>query len=234
MDASITCKCGSCDCVKAGMAHGKQRYKCRICGCRFVGRRSKLKSIERRQRLLSLYLEGLGIRSIGRLLGVCHTTVQYCIRRMAKTCVASVPEKSVHIEMDELYTYIGSKKQKCWLWIAISRANKCILGFVLGSRSTNTLRMLYEKIKDVSAMYYHTDNHGPYRKVLPEEKHRVYRGCTNTIEGINSGIRHYLARFRRRSKCYSKSIGMLEASLQLLMYTYNAMIIQKNRIVCLP
>ncbi|MGQ3012382.1 MAG: IS1/IS1595 family N-terminal zinc-binding domain-containing protein [Flavobacteriales bacterium] len=40
MDGSITCKCGSCDCVKAGMAHGKQRYKCRICGCRFVGIRS--------------------------------------------------------------------------------------------------------------------------------------------------------------------------------------------------
>lgn len=93
MGGSISCKCGSCNCVKAGKAHGKQRYKCRICGCRFVGIRSKPKSMEGRQKLLSLYLEGLGIRSIGRLLGVCHTTVQYCIRRMAQTCVASVPEK---------------------------------------------------------------------------------------------------------------------------------------------
>ena len=44
---------------------------------------------------------------------------------------------------------------------------------------------------------------------------------TFTIEGYNSRIRHYLARFKRKSKCYSKAIHMIEKSLKLLMLKLN-------------
>jgi insertion element IS1 protein InsB len=40
---------------------------------------------------------------------------------------------------------------------------------------------------------------------------------TFTVEGYNSLIRHFLARFRRKSKCYSKTKHMIEKSLKLLM-----------------
>jgi len=39
---------------------------------------------------------------------------------------------------------------------------------------------------------------------------------TCLIEAINNRIRHYLARFRRKTLCFSKSIEMLEYSLYLL------------------
>ena len=39
---------------------------------------------------------------------------------------------------------------------------------------------------------------------------------TCLIECVNNRIRHYLARFRRKSLCLSKSIEMLEYSLYLL------------------
>ena len=44
---------------------------------------------------------------------------------------------------------------------------------------------------------------------------------TFTVEGYNSRIRHYLARFRRKTKCYSKAKHMVEASLKLLMLKLN-------------
>jgi insertion element IS1 protein InsB len=44
---------------------------------------------------------------------------------------------------------------------------------------------------------------------------------TFTVEGYNSLIRHFLARFRRKSKCYSKSKNMIEKSLKLLMLKLN-------------
>ena len=44
---------------------------------------------------------------------------------------------------------------------------------------------------------------------------------TFTIEGYNARIRHYLARFRRKSKCYSKAEHMIEKSLKLLMLKLN-------------
>jgi insertion element IS1 protein InsB len=44
---------------------------------------------------------------------------------------------------------------------------------------------------------------------------------TFTVEGYNSLIRHFLARFRRKSKCYSKSKNMIEKSLTLLILKLN-------------
>ena len=44
---------------------------------------------------------------------------------------------------------------------------------------------------------------------------------TFTVEGYNSRIRHYLARFRRKTKCYSKAKHMVEASFKLLMLKLN-------------
>ncbi len=42
-----------------------------------------------------------------------------------------------------------------------------------------------------------------------------------TVEGYNSRIRHYLARFKRKTKCYSKAEHMIEKSLKLLILKLN-------------
>ncbi|ACP20893.1 hypothetical protein Aasi_1554 [Candidatus Amoebophilus asiaticus 5a2] len=44
---------------------------------------------------------------------------------------------------------------------------------------------------------------------------------TYTVEGYNSLMRHYLARFKRKGKCYSKQVHMIEKSLHLLMAKLN-------------
>lgn len=44
---------------------------------------------------------------------------------------------------------------------------------------------------------------------------------TFTIEGYNSLIRHFTERFRRKSKCYSKSEKMIEDTLNLLFAKWN-------------
>ena len=56
-----------------------------------------------------------------------------------------------------------------------------------------------------------------YSKLIPNEKHMESKAETFTVEGYNSKIRHFLARFRRKSKCYSKAKHMIEKSLKLLM-----------------
>ena len=53
------------------------------------------------------------------------------------------------------------------------------------------------------------------------EKHLQTKAETFTVEGYNSRIRHYLARFKREVKCYSKSELMIEISLNLLMLKLN-------------
>jgi transposase-like protein len=76
----MICKrCGGNQSHKNGMMNGKQRYRCKSCGFNFTtGFRGK--PIELRQQALKLYLEGLGFRAIGRILGVSNVTVLNWVR----------------------------------------------------------------------------------------------------------------------------------------------------------
>ena len=58
-----------------------------------------------------MYLDGINFRRIGRILGVHHTSVMNWVNAYAESVDgAPVPESAETIEMDEVYTYIGSKK----------------------------------------------------------------------------------------------------------------------------
>jgi len=61
----------------------------------------------------------------------------------------------------------------------------------------------------------------PYEHIVPVEKHIQSKAETFTVEGYNSLFRHFLARMRRKSKCYSKKIEMLKISILLLMHHRN-------------
>ncbi|NQY74097.1 MAG: IS1 family transposase [Candidatus Margulisbacteria bacterium] len=41
---------------------------------------------------------------------------------------------------------------------------------------------------------------------------------TTQIESLNANVRHYLARFRRKTRCHSKCPLMIELSLVLLFH----------------
>lgn len=60
-----------------------------------------------------------------------------------------------------------------------------------------------------------------YETIVPKTKHIQSKAETFAVEGYNSLFRHYLARMRRKSKCYSKSKRMLELSMLLLMHKRN-------------
>ncbi|KAA6322844.1 hypothetical protein EZS27_027656 [termite gut metagenome] len=66
-----------------------------------------------------------------------------------------------------------------------------------------------------------SDYYSPYEQFVPQEKHLQSKKETFTIEGYDSLFRHFLARMRRKSKCYSKCKKMLELSFLLLMHYRN-------------
>jgi transposase-like protein len=71
--------CPKCLCdksVKSGTIKGRQRYKCKGCGCNYtVEIKSTVKPKSIKKQALHLYLEDLGFRSIGRFLGVSNVSV---------------------------------------------------------------------------------------------------------------------------------------------------------------
>ena len=80
---------------------------------------------------------------------------------------------------------------------------------------------LWEAIQSPMIAAVMTDHWEPYEHFIPSEKHRQSKAETFTVEGYNSLFRHFLARFRRKTKCYSKSETMLRNSVMLLMAQWN-------------
>jgi insertion element IS1 protein InsB len=66
-----------------------------------------------------------------------------------------------------------------------------------------------------------TDYWEPYEHVVPPENHIQSKVETFTTEGYKSLFGHFLARFPRKTKCYSKSESMLRLSVRLLMAKWN-------------
>jgi transposase-like protein len=104
-------KCNSERCVKDGIVKNKQRYLCKPCKYRYtvrgIGKPKSLKKFA-----LQLYLEGLGFRSIGRILKVSNVSVLNWVKAFGSKIeeYRQVDENIEIIEMDELHTYIGAKK----------------------------------------------------------------------------------------------------------------------------
>jgi insertion element IS1 protein InsB len=95
---------------------------------------------------------------------------------------------------------------------------------VVGSRGTKTGLMLWNRIKDQSVGLVATDYWASYNEMVPPERLVQTKAETYTVESYNAVIRHYLARFRRRTKCYSKNLEMVMLSLRLLMAKQNKLL----------
>ena len=108
-------KCPNCKnekSVKNGIIKGKQRFKCKECGCNYTVGHAEVSEKEKKRRFgLSMYLEGLGFHSIGRLLQVSHVTVMNWVRKYGSELSSIRNQKPVRImELDEMHSYVRHKK----------------------------------------------------------------------------------------------------------------------------
>ena len=124
-------KCNSKNYVRDGIVKGKQRYYCKDCYYRY-----RVKSYgmgnDIKRRALELYLEGLGFRSIVRLLGLSNVTILRWVRSLGQKIEdLRLSEGNIKvIELDELHTYISSKKSIVgygWLLVGLGKASSISL-----------------------------------------------------------------------------------------------------------
>jgi len=106
-------RCKSNDKVKNGIIKGVQRYRCKECEYNFtVEKRSGEYSNDIKRKALQLYLEGLGFRSIGRILSVSNVSVLNWIKEFGKEVkdLQSDGNTVEYAELDEMHSFIGNKK----------------------------------------------------------------------------------------------------------------------------
>ena len=94
------------NCPKNGIVRRLRRYRCRKCGYNYIiEKRSGECSKKIKRKALQLYLEGLGFRSRGRILGV--------INELDKNFLKELQNDNDSIEfaeLDKIHSYIGNKK----------------------------------------------------------------------------------------------------------------------------
>lgn len=159
-------------------------------------------------------------REIERVKGVHHTTIITWVKAVGKLLPEAYdPEILPEVaELDELKTFFWLKKNIIWLWTVVDHFKAGILGWVLGSRSAETFRPLWELVKSWECYFYVTDGWPVYPVFIPDLDHIVSKTYMTRVEGENTRLRHYLARLHRRTLCYSKSVEMLGYSIRLLIH----------------
>jgi IS1 family transposase len=119
------------------------------------------------------------------------------------------PEDDV-IEMDEICVRLTPS---LWLWTAVSRKVRQVLGFAFGQRDRAALALCWS---DVPADYQHkpvvTDGYQTYTSFSPSEQHRAIDkasgqiGETSIVESLNTKWRQRQSGLARRSCGVSRRI----------------------------
>ena len=105
-------RCKSERIVKNGLRKDKQNYLGRDCNRQFLDVYDhRGYSPEVKEHCLTLYCNGMGFRGIERSTGVCHNTVINWVKEVSSQIDENceIPETA---QLDELQTFVGSKKTK--------------------------------------------------------------------------------------------------------------------------
>jgi IS1 family transposase/transposase-like protein len=148
---------------------GNQRYKCATCGATFVEESGPLGSMRVDMKTatmsLSLLLEGMSVRSVQRLTGLCRQTLGDLIILVGENCQrlleATVKNVEVNdVQLDEIWSFIGCKEKTrvargkspveygdSWCFYGIERETKLILAHQVGQRDSDTCWAFLLKLK---------------------------------------------------------------------------------------
>lgn len=158
METQIKCpSCSGTNIVKNGRTHhGKQNYKCKYCRRQFVfGDREKL-SQSQQEMLRRALLERVSLRGICRIFGISFSVLmRYVIRfwnELPEELPVELPDDTpadiivFALEADELWSFVGSKDKEQWIWLAIERKTRQVVGYWVGDHSQESALGLYLSI----------------------------------------------------------------------------------------
>lgn len=113
---------------------------------------------------------------------------------------------------------IVKKTNKIYVWLAVDRQRLKVVDFeVKESRGLEAYKPLAQRLKTQYDIYIScSDYYSVYDQYPVAKQHVCSKAETCLVESFNSLIRHYLARFNRKTKRYSKAIDMMVNSILLL------------------
>ena len=134
-------ECGDEHIRKNGHRQHKQNYICVGCRRQFLTEYELRGYSDDVKRLcLKMYVNGMGVRGIGRVTDIAHTTILNWIEQAGALLPERYdPKQHPQVgELDELETNARKKQNKVWIWTVVDHFAPGILGWVVGDHSAAT------------------------------------------------------------------------------------------------
>jgi insertion element IS1 protein InsB len=133
----------------------------------------------------------------------------------------------VVIEADELWSFIGTKKQVWWVWVALDARTRQVVAMAVGDRNEFTAQCLWEALPTgyQKRAIVATDLLPVYRAVVPEDQHAPAgkeAGLTAHVERFFGTLRQRCARFVRKTLSFSRKMENHVGALWYFVRLYNA------------
>ena len=123
-------------------------------------------------------------------------------------------------EMDEMWSFVQSKKQQRWLWHALDHASGKILAYVLAPQEDSAFVQLKALLQPFGITRFFTDGWGSYQRYLDQQVHTIGKSNTQKIERKHLTLRTRIKRLARKTICFSKSIEMHDLVIGLFINRY--------------
>jgi len=232
--------CHSKQVVKRGKTHrGTQRYLCQNTACdqdSFLLDYCNRGCVpEVKHTIIDMSLNANGVRDTARVLGISTDTVlselkkkeaalesvnTALLRTLHPHEVTVAIERAGEAEMDEMWSFVGNKKDQRWLWHAIDHATGAVLAYVFGRRKDEVFLQLKGLLEPFKIIRFYTDSWGAYTRHLDPEEHNPGKHNTQKIERKHLTLRTRIKRLVRKTICFSKSMQMHDIVIGLFVNRY--------------
>ena len=179
-----------------------------------------------------LLLERLAIAAIARVTGVSERWLQMYVNQkyyQTPQRIETAKKKTgkLTIQLDELWSFVGSKDNKQWIWLALDANTREIVGVYVGERSRASAKKLWQSLPPIyrQCAVCYTDFWEAYKQVLPSKRHQAIgkeTGKTSYIERFNNTLRQRVGRLVRKTLSFSKKLSNHIGAIWHFVHYYNA------------
>ena len=131
----------------------------------------------------------------------------------------------VDCETDELWSFVGWKANKQWLWLALDRASHQVVALFIGNRSADGALGLWQAVPEGyrQKATFHTDDWPAYKQIIPADQHRLskQKKDTNHVERFFCTLRQRCSRLVRLSLSFSKKLDRHISAIKFVVTQYN-------------
>ncbi len=112
--------------------------------------------------------------------------------------------EDVEAELDEMWSFVGSKQHQRWLWHAVDHNTGEVLAYMLAEHRDEAFLELKTLLEPFGITQFYTDGWGVYERHTDPLFHTVGKANTQTIERKHLTLRTRIKRLARKTICFSR------------------------------